>query len=60
MSKGLKSWDSLAQFKGDFISVYKYLKGGYKDEGSRLFSSVPSDRIKRHLSLHQTQYLRMM
>lgn len=28
----------------DIINVYKYVKGGYKEEGAWLFAVVPSDR----------------
>lgn len=26
------------------IRVYEYLKGGYKEDGARIFSVIPSDR----------------
>ncbi|KAK4830365.1 hypothetical protein QYF61_010142 [Mycteria americana] len=46
--------------QGDFINVYKYLKGGCKEDEARLSSAVPSDRTKRHSSSQQIQYLRTM
>ncbi|KAK4811754.1 hypothetical protein QYF61_005322 [Mycteria americana] len=33
--------------QGDLIKVYKYVEAGCKEDGSRLFSVVPSDRDKR-------------
>ncbi|KAK4817897.1 hypothetical protein QYF61_002281, partial [Mycteria americana] len=41
---GLFSLDKV--LRGDFISVYKYLKGEYKKDGARLFSVVCNDGKK--------------
>ena len=31
---------------GDLINAYRYLQGGYQEDRARLFSLVPSNRIR--------------
>jgi len=46
--------------EGDLISVYIYMKGGYKEHRARLFSVVSSDKARsnghklKHQKVHQT------
>ena len=36
------------RLRGDIIHVCKYLEGGCKEDGARLFPVVPSDRTRGH------------
>ena len=47
--------------RGDLISVYKYLRGGCREDGAGLFSVVPSDRMKGngHKQKHRRLWLNM-
>lgn len=47
---------SLEKAQGGLTNVCKHLKGGYMEDGARLFSMVPSDRsVPRGNAQTQTQ-----
>lgn len=53
MRKGLFSLGK-GRLKGDPITVFKYMKGGYKDNGDKLFSVASGHRARNNgLELQQ-------
>ena len=50
MMKGWRSWDCLEKRRlwRDFIVIFQYLKGAYKQEGEWIFTQVDRDRTSRN------------